>query len=311
MPELPEVETTVRGIKKVAVGKKITDVWTDYNSPHYASSDQIKNPRYFADFKKLIVGKKIVGASRRAKNVLIHLEKDLTILIHMKMTGHVMYGKYSYEPKVGEKDPWKPQEVGPLQDPFNKFIHLVFSLSDKKQLVLSDMRKFAKVTLLKTSELENHEGSHLKDIGPEPLSPQFTYPVFKERISKRSTGKIKTVLMDQSLIAGIGNIYSDEVLWRAGVHPEEQVKNIPDVKLKVMHAAVKETLKKGIDFGGDSMSDYRNIYGQRGKFQEAHQAYRRTKKPCNKKGCGGTIVRKVVATRSAHFCDTHQNLIKQ
>lgn len=306
MPELPEVETTVKGIKKVASGKRITDVWTDYKSAYYSTGDQIKNPKYFELFKKEIVGKKILGSSRRAKNVLIHLEDNVTILIHMKMTGHIMYGKYT---KTSEKkDPWKAQEQGPLQDPFNKFIHLVFSLDNEKHLVLSDMRKFAKVTLIQTNSLD--ENSHLKGLGPEPLSPVFTYAIFKTQILKRPHGKIKTVLMDQSLISGIGNIYSDEVLWRAGIHPEELVHNIPEAKLKIMYKAVKETLLKGIDFGGDSMSDYRNIHGERGKFQDAHQAYRRTNKLCKKKGCGGTIARKVIATRSAHFCDTHQKLIK-
>ena len=119
---------------------------------------------------------------------------------------------------------------------------------------------------------------------------------------------IKSALMDQELISGIGNIYSDEILWRAGVHPESHFKAIPEKHIKLMFEAMKATLKKGIDFGGDSMSDYKNIHGQSGEFQNHHQAYRRTNKACLKRGCHGTIERLVVGTRSAHFCNRHQKL---
>ena len=311
MPELPEVQTTVDGIKKVANGQTIIDAWTDYNSPFHSQNDNIKNPVYFKKFKSEIVGEKIIGSSRRAKNVLIHLSNKKTILLHMKMTGHVMYGKYIFD-KNKKKDPWVPEKnIGALADPFNKFLHFVITLSDSSksphQLVLSDMRKFAKVTLLSTDKLEN--SAELQHLGPEPLDSDFTFDVFKDRILKRKNGKIKTVLMDQTLIAGIGNIYSDEILWRASIHPEEIVSNIPEKNLKIMYTAVKDTLKKGIDFGGDSMSDYRNIYGERGQFQEHHEAYRRTHKPCKKPRCKGIITRKVVGGRSSHFCNIHQKLL--
>ena len=115
-----------------------------------------------------------------------------------------------------------------------------------------------------------------------------------------------TVLMDQSVIAGIGNIYSDEILWRAGVHPERRVSKIKYEEFRKMFYAMKEALKKGIHFGGDSMSDYRNIYGLPGKFQLHHEAYRRTGEKCRKKGCKGIIKRKIVGGRSAHFCSVHQ-----
>ncbi len=306
MPELPEVQTTVTGVRRVALGKTIVDVWTDYNSPFYAQKENIKNPEYFKKFKKAILGSKIIDCSRRAKNILIHLSNNQTILLHMKMTGHLMFGSYVF------KKTWVPTEKGnehyaALSDPFNKWIHFVITLDNGKHLVLSDMRKFGKVTLIPTNKLE--ESPDLNNIGPEPLDSKFTLKVFKERLNKKPNGKIKTVLMDQSLIAGIGNIYSDEVLWRAGLHPEERVSNIPETYFKPMFDAVKSTLKKGIDFGGDSMSDYRNIDGERGKFQDHHQAYRRTHKPCNKTKCGGIITRKMVGGRSAHFCNEHQKLI--
>jgi len=303
MPELPEVETTVRGIEKYLRGKNIVDVWTDYNSSFHKGKDNIKNPKYFSQFKKEIIGSKIVGASRRAKNVLIHLSNGQTILVHMKMTGHLLHGKYSFNPKM-VRDQWAPLVRGPLSDPFNKFVRFVLIFKDNSHLVL--MRKFAKVNLMETKEIkeEKFDGSY----GPEPLDSSFTFEKFKEQILKRPTGRIKNILMDQTLIAGIGNIYSDEILWRAGVHPETKVSAIPNSNLKKMFDAMKGTLKKGIDFGGDSMSDYRNIKGEKGKFQEHHRAYKRKGKPCGKRDCKGTIIRKVVGGRSAHFCDLHQIL---
>ena len=255
------------------------------------------------------MGQKILNAERRAKNVLIHLSGDNTILIHMKMTGHLMYGKYTFDKKPGKKGVWSAVEKGPLQDPFNRFIHFVVCLSSGKQLVLSDTRKFAKVTLIETRDMA--KSPHLKDIGPEIMTKDFNYRNFKERLIKKPTGRIKNVLMDQTIIAGVGNIYSDEALCRSSINPEERVKNIPEAKLKTLFLETKKVLAKGIDFGGDSMSDYRNIDGERGKFQEHHMAYRRKGEPCKKNGCHGTIIRKIVGGRSAHFCDTHQKLLKK
>ncbi len=286
MPELPEVQTTVSGLNRVTTGLVITDVWTEYNSPYYHGKDSIKDPEYFKYFKKTIKNSKITGVTRRAKNILIHLSNGHTILIHMKMTGHVMYGNYN------------------RKDPFNQYIRLIFYLSNGKTMELCDTRKFAKVTLLPSDTM--HETVHLKDIGPEPLEKDFTFKVFKEQIHKKQNGKIKIVLLDQTIIAGIGNIYSDESLWRSGIHPESVVNKIPEEKLKELYKAIQKTLSMGIDFGGDSMSDYRNIDGERGKFQEKHMAYRRNKQPCLKKGCGGKIVRIVVGGRGTHLCDKHQ-----
>jgi formamidopyrimidine-DNA glycosylase len=334
MPELPEVHTTVTGLSKTIVGHTITDVWTDYNSPYFKGSNTIKDPAYFKYFRKEILGKKIISVSRRAKNILINLKPDKsapekTILIHMKMTGHVMVGRYVYrknkrDVKSDSHLPsgiWLPasDERKSLHDPYNRFIHFVITLSNGQQLVLSDTRKFAKVTLLTNdamTQLPNEQSEHLKDLGPEPLDKNFTFEVFKNQINKKPNGKIKTVLMDQSLISGIGNIYSDEALWRAGIHPETQVRNIPMEILKKLYSEALTVLKKGIDFGGDSMSDYRNVHGERGKFQEQHQVYRKKGEKCSfgtdsqhkGKPCKGIIQRKVVNGRSAHFCPVHQKL---
>ncbi|HEX7724420.1 MAG TPA: bifunctional DNA-formamidopyrimidine glycosylase/DNA-(apurinic or apyrimidinic site) lyase [Candidatus Paceibacterota bacterium] len=312
MPELPEVQTTVNGLNARITGLTIRDVWTDYNSSFHKGKDSIKDPAYFSHFKSAVEGARIVRVDRIAKNILVRIEKDghrSVILIHMKMTGHIMFGRYEFD-SAAVRDPWKPaaDASAALHDPFNRFIHLVFSFEKSdKQLILSDMRKFAKVTLI--TEAEIAESTHLADIGPDPLTKEFTYDVFKTRIMRRPTGRIKNVLMDQSVIAGVGNIYSDEALWRAGIHPEEQPKNIPEPLMKKLYPALIAVLKSGIDFGGDSMSDYRNIDGERGEFQEHHKVYRKKGLPCAKPGCTGTIIRKVVGGRSAHFCDTHQKLL--
>ncbi len=302
MPELPEVETTVNGIKKYLVGLAIRDAWTDYNSPFHAKSDNIKNPKYFRFFKRKIIGAKIVNAARRGKNILIRLSNGKTILVHMKMTGHLMYGKYEKSGKT-----WRASGAGPMRDdPFNRFVHFVMTLSDGKNLVLSDMRKFAKITLADTKGI--NESPHLSSHGPEPLDKSFGTKELKEAVFKKPDWPVKTALMNHEVISGIGNIYSDEILWRAEIHPLEQVKNIPDKKWPVVWKAMRETLFKGIDFGGDSMSDYRNIHGQRGKFQEKHNAYGKTGEKCKKAGCGGVITRIKIGGRSAHFCGRHQKL---
>lgn len=288
MPELPEVQTTVSGLDSVVRGLSIVNVWTDYNSPYFKGT--IKEAVYFSSFKKKVMGKRILHVSRRAKNVLINLSDNLTILVHMKMTGHLMYGDYD------------------RSDPFNRFIHFIIYLSNGKNIELSDMRKFAKVVLVATDALDT--SLHLAGIGPEPLEKEFTFALFKKRIQIKPKGKIKPVLMDQTVIAGVGNIYADESLWRAGIHPESIVGKIPEKNLKKLFTAIKTTLVRGIDFGGDSMSDYRNIHGKRGTFQDQHQAYKKHGKKCGKKGCGGFITRIVVAGRGTHFCPIHQKLLK-
>ncbi len=308
MPELPEVQTTVSSLQKVLPKKSIIDVWTDLavqnqRVPHF--KETLKDISFFKKFKKLVIRTHIQKVERRAKNILIHLSNGHTILIHMKMTGHILYGKYNK--KVVRKNTlWEPIAPEGLKDPFNRFIHVVFTLSNGSYLTLCDSRKFAKVTILPTKEIFNSK--HLSHLGPEPLDKKFSYEIFTERLVNKQTGRIKTVLMDQSVISGVGNIYSDEALWLAGIHPETKVAALTQPKLKVLYTSIIKVLKQGIDFGGDSTSDYRNIDGLPGKFNHHHNVYRRTGKKCGKTGCKGVILRKVVGGRSAHFCSMHQKL---
>ena len=307
MPELPEVETTVRGLNETVRGLKIVDAWSSLPKKSHVRKDEIKNLSFWNKFQKEIVGKKILKAERRGKNILIHLAAGKTVLIHMKMTGHLMYGKYRAGLKSdGEEShtwPWWAEDRA-LQDPYNRFIRVLFSLDNGYSLAFCDSRKFGKVTFFETKESLNTR--HLKDLGIDALDPKMTYAKFKEALMKRSVGRIKNILMDQTLISGIGNIYSDEMLWESGIHPEERVRNIPETKFKKMFSSMKPLLKRGINFGGDSTSDYRNIYGLPGKFQNKHHVYRKTGKLCERHQCKGVIIRKVVGGRSAHFCSVHQ-----
>ena len=306
MPELPEVTTTVRGLQKVLPNLFITSVWTDIakeKQPLKQFKDTIKNDVFFQKFKKEVINKKIINVERRAKNILINIENSKTILIHLKMTGHIIYGNYNYNKKENK---WFPdaEERKSLHDPYNRFIHVVFSLSNQKQFVFCDSRKFGKVTIIDT----NSENIHLKNIGPEPLEKDFTFEKFKERLFLKKNNNIKTILMDQSIIAGIGNIYSDEMLWLADIHPESKPVNIPSKQLQDLFKKMRDILNKGIDFGGDSMSDYRNINGERGNFQNHHNVYKKKNEKCSKKNCGGVIIRKVINGRSAHYCNKHQKI---
>ena len=298
MPELPEVTTTVKGLNEVLPTLSITDVWSDYFLRTTSlRKDNIKNKKYFEKFRKEIVKEKFKNAERRGKNVLIHLTGGKTILIHMKMTGHLLYGKYVWD---GKK--WNSKEKL-LSDPFNQFIHLVFDLSNGNHLAFSDMRKFAKVILFETNKRDAH--LDLIALGPEPLE-NLSFETFTNQLKTKSHGKIKTVLMDQTVIAGIGNIYSDEILWETRIHPERKVSSLKENEVKNIWKVIPDILSKSIKMGGDSMSDYRNIYGEKGGFQNSHKVYRRTKEKCMKRDCSGVIERQVIGGRSSHFCNVHQ-----
>ncbi len=305
MPELPEVHTTVTGLQKVLPGLSIKDIWTDMWSSATLSKNTIKDRSYFPYFKKYVLGKKVIAVRRRAKNILIDLDNGFTMIIHMKMTGHLMYGKYKQNKNYnGREWPWIPLEKeSPLLDPYNRHIHVVFMLSNGHHLAFCDSRKFGTVVVEKTDTLHLERFLHL---GPEPLEADFTLLQFKTRILKSPMRAIKTVLMNQAIIAGIGNIYSDEMLHRSHILPMRTPKSLTAKEWKLLFTSMQEVLTKGIDFGGDSTSDYRNIEGSRGTFHENHLVYLRTKQKCLAKNCEGIIEKRTIGGRSAHFCSTCQ-----
>ncbi|MEK7642281.1 MAG: DNA-formamidopyrimidine glycosylase [Patescibacteria group bacterium] len=297
MPELPEVHTTMEGLRKTVVGKTIIGAWSDFHiKTAHGHRNNLKNKKYFANFKKKVIGAKIKSVERKGKNILINLGPSInsgqanTIVIHMKMTGHLMYG---------------------ATDPF---VHLIFKLKNPstnsgqvfKDLVLSDMRKFANVCLVETEKLEGHES--LKDLGKDAL--QITKKELEEKIKGKKNWPIKSALMDQESIAGIGNIYSDEILFETGVHPLSLANKLNDKKILEIYVAMRKILKLSIKHGGDSKSDYRNVHGEKGNFQNLHKVYGKKGLKCPKTACSGIIERIVVKGRSAHFCPKHQKLYK-
>ena len=287
MPELPEVETTVRDLNKKVLGRTFVDVWTDFKK-------MIKKLKDFAEFKKKIKGKKIQKVWRRGKNIIFDLSGGLNLLIHQKLTGHLLLGKWELE-----KGKWQAKVPGPLvEDPMNRFLHLMFWLDNGQQLALSDLRKFAKVELLGQEELKKE----LSSLGPEPLEKPFTFEKLKEVLPKK--GKIKQVLMDQTVIAGIGNIYSDEILWKAKIHPFKEVSKLSEEELKKIYQATKGILEKAIKVGGESISDFRRISGGKGDFDPLRKVYQREGEKCSR--CGTIIKRMKLASRSAHFCPNCQ-----
>ena len=284
MPELPEVETTVKDLWEKILGRKIEDVWTDFPK-------MIKKPKDFKDFVKEIKRRKIENIRRRGKNILITLSGNKTLLIHQKLTGHLLLGKWK---KKNNK--WQPPP-GPLSEKVNTYIHLLFTFDDGQQLALSDLRKFAKAELWDSDKLSQSEG--IKSLGPEPLDKSFTFEKFQE-ILENKRGKIKQILMDQQVIAGIGNIYSDETLWEAKIHPSKDVSKLSKEELKKIYRAMKKILGKAIEVKRESISDFRRISGEKGGFDPLRKVYRKEGEKCNR--CGTIIKRVKLAGRSAHFC---------
>jgi len=296
MPELPEVETTVLGLRSRVVGLTIRDFWCDHTRMiRYISPDSLG---------KQIKNAKIIGVRRRAKNILVDLSGGLTLVIHMKMTGHLLYGKWQMlNGKKLKVKSWVADEKGPLRDdPYNRFVHVVFCLSNGKHIAFCDMRKFGKIALHKTSSL--HTAKELVDLGPELW--EINAKKFIEIFRSKKSGKIKQALLDQTILAGVGNIYSDEGLWSSGIHPLSQPAKIPNTKLGELFRALVKITKQSLKIGGDSMSDYRNIDGVGGRFQNSHKAYRRTGQKCGKLDCRGIIKRMVIGGRGSHFCPNHQ-----
>ncbi|MEF8847429.1 MAG: bifunctional DNA-formamidopyrimidine glycosylase/DNA-(apurinic or apyrimidinic site) lyase [Candidatus Paceibacterota bacterium] len=281
MPELPEVKTTVRGLKQV-LGREIEDVWCD---------NEKMTKQDYPDFKKQIKGKEIKDARRRAKFILMDLSEDKTLMLHQRLTGHLLLGKW--ERKNGE---WvAEQDI--LNQKVNGYLHLIFYLDDGQMLVLSDLRKFATAELWDTKKLEKSD--RLQKLGPEPLTEDFDLQAFKDALKRRSAA-IKTILMKQEVLAGIGNIYSDEILWRAKIHPSTPTNELNNEELKKILKEIKSVLEKALQKRGTSIADYRDIHGEKGHYQEELEAYHQHGEPCSR--CGSTVKRMKIGGRSAHFC---------
>src|SRR3989304_8827357 len=295
MPELPEVETIVRELRKKIIGLKITDVWVDWPKT-------VKQAGGIDNFRKQVKNKKILSVRRRAKYIIMDIEGKKTIFIHQKISGHLLYGKWIRQPP-DKKGVWISQIPGPLQDDRqNGYIRFVLMLNNDYQLALSDLRRFGKVILVDDDKVKDLK--EISGLGPEPLEINFIR--FKQLFDKKR-GKLKQVLMDQAFIAGIGNIYADEILWASGIHPLSRTENLNKEDLGKIFNFTVRILKKSIKYKGSSIDDYRILSGEKGRFQNIRNAYQLTGKKGKKKD-GGIIQRLKLGGRSAHFCPKHQIL---
>ena len=300
MPELPEVQTVVNDLNKKVIGRKITGVWFDWPKMIKDPLDQSKTRvahKHVAAFEKFLKGEKIIKVKRRAKNILIYLTGDKLLLIHQKMTGHMLVGKWKVEGK--KVTPLEPKAV--VTDPYNSYIHLILYLDDGRMLALSDLRKFAKAILGPTKQIENLP--ELVNLGPE--ANEVSYKDFA-KIIKSERRKIKQVLMDQEVIAGVGNIYSDDILWTAKIHPFRPANKLREKELKALYQAMRKVLEKAVKLRGTSTSDFRDTAGEKGYYTEARIVYQREGEPCPR--CGTKIKRVKLGGRSAHFCPKCQIL---
>lgn len=306
MPELPEVQTIVNDLNKKVAGRRITGVWFDWPKMLKDPLGQQRNKiahKHIVVFEKTIKEKKILKVQRRAKNLLFTLSDNLMMLIHLKMTGHLLVGKWKVQKFKGKEKviPIEPKEV--VEDPYNQYIHLIFYLDSGKMLAFSDLRKFGKIILGTKEQIENL--AELKKLGPELLDSNLKVERFKGLISSERR-KIKQVLMDQEVIAGIGNIYSDDILWKAKIHPFKPANKLSQKELRELWKAMREILTKALKLRGTSISDYRDTAGKEGYYADYRLVYQRESEPCQR--CKTKIKRVKIGGRSAHFCPRCQKL---
>jgi len=239
-----------------------------------------------------LVGAHITDVRRRAKILLIDLDTNYTLVIHLKMTGQMVY-RGDHE-RFGAGHP-NNSLVGSLPD---KSTRVTFTFADKSQLFFNDQRKFGWVRLMPSTEVQNLD--FFQKVGPEPLAADFTSAQFIERLERRSKSGIKAVLLDQTVIAGVGNIYADESLWGAKIHPESKVRDIPKATLIDLYAALRAVLALSIEKGGSTDRNYVNAEGKRGSYLTFANVFRREGKPCPR--CGTIIIKTRVAGRGTHTC---------
>lgn len=273
MPELPEVETIRRQMERELVGKRIL-------------SCRVLLPRLVAfpspaSYRKGVQGKRVSAVRRRGKYLLLDLGKGGELVFHLGMTGSLILSR------PGEERP--------------RHTHLVFRLSDGRELLYVDPRTFGATALLPRGDRRPLPG--LANMGPEPLDDDFTPARLSEALEGRC--RLKAALLDQRRLAGLGNIYADEALHRASLHPLRRVDQLRLEDVERLCLAIRDVLEEALAEGGSSVSDYVDLRGNRGGFQESHRVYRRAGQPCPR--CGASIERDKVAGRSTYFCPRCQS----
>ena len=277
MPELPEVETICRSLRDHVVGKKLAEI-------------EIQLPRLIKwpspeDFRSIMTGRTIEALERRAKYLLFHLDGDWVLVVHLRMTGRLYYRRANTEPTGSPR--------------------VVFRFSSGDALEYYDTRTLGTLYLLRQNELSRIYG--LNSLGPEPLTESFTPEYLSIGLAKRK-GKLKSVLLDQAFIGGLGNIYVDESLARAGLHPERRANQLALPEVERLYEAINFVIDKGICGNGTTFRDYLDGIGNKGEFQNDLCVYGRKALPCPV--CGTPIVRTEVGGRGTHFCPQCQPEIK-
>lgn len=289
MPELPEVETVRIGLQRLLPGLVVASVEHD-------------NPKSFPnaalDVEQFLIGATVVTVKRRAKVLTIELSTKYCLLIHLKMTGQLVFR--------GSQTAWgagHPNDslVHELPD---KSTRVTLTFADGSQLYFNDQRKFGWMRLLATAEIPLLD--FFKKVGPEPLSADFTWQQFRDRLKRRQNSNIKSVLLDQTVVAGVGNIYADESLWGAKIHPLTLTRDLSDAKIKALYAALRAVLQLSIDQGGSSNRTYVNAEGKKGSYMSFAKVFRREGQPCPR--CGRVIIKTRVAGRGTHLCPHCQKL---
>lgn len=274
MPELPEVETVRKGLERLVVGKtieKVTILWPKI----------IEQPESEIFAKKLI-GQTIQKMERRGKFLIFKLT-NYDLISHLRMEG-----KYETHLPIDEK---------------SKHTHVIFSFTDKTELRYLDVRKFGRMILVDKDQSANYKGILL--LGPEPTRIDFKLPEFRSAL-KRYKKAIKPLLLGQRLVTGLGNIYVDEALWEAKIHPEQPANSLGDKEVKALYEAIIGVLARAVEAGGTTIRTYLNALGEAGKFQLSLNVYGQKDKPCPR--CGTPIKKIKVAQRGTHFCPRCQQL---
>ncbi|MEH7376113.1 MULTISPECIES: DNA-formamidopyrimidine glycosylase [Bacillaceae] len=275
MPELPEVETVRKTLKKLVVNKTIKDISVFWPKI-------IKSPLEVEQFVDALVGETIVDVGRRGKFLIIYTD-------HFALVSHLrMEGKYGLYPK---------------EEPFDKHTHVLFHFTDGTELRYRDVRKFGTMHLYKKGDEFLTEP--LIGLGPEPFSEEFTVEYLTKKVEKTNR-KIKTALLDQKLFVGLGNIYVDEALFRAGIHPERIANTLNKNELAVLHREIVATLSEAVKKGGSTIRSYVNSQGEIGMFQLELYAYGRKGEEC--KRCGTPLEKTTVGGRGTHYCPQCQKI---
>jgi formamidopyrimidine-DNA glycosylase len=288
MPELPEVETVRRGLSGLIIGRTVSAV--NHDTPK-------SFPNAAADVEAFLIGANVTDVRRRAKVLMIDLATDYTLVIHLKMTGQLVFRG---EVVFGAGHP-NASLVGELPD---RSTRVTLSFSDGSHLYFNDQRKFGWMRLMPRVEVPNID--FMKKVGPEPLEADFTPEEFAGRFARRAKTSIKAALLDQTVVAGVGNIYADESLWGAKVHPQRLVGSITADEFLMLYTELRSVMNKAIEKGGSTDKNYVNAEGKRGSYLDFARVFRKEGQACPR--CGTTIIKFKAAGRGTHICPTCQIL---